>query len=183
MPAHKLSPIRHRGFTLVELIAGIVLLSFVLVYMTAALFPQAKKSTDPWFQVRSAELAQSFTNEILARRFDENSPISGDGARCDESGGSACIASLATCSGAEESSRLEFDDVDDFHCFNVTGDLITNIKNVALIDVYKQFSVSVIVSYAGTDLGLGLRDAKKILVTVTPPNGNPIQYASYKGNY
>lgn len=177
-----------QGFTLVELVIGIVLLSTVLLFLTAALFPQAKNSTDPWFQVRSAELAQSFTNEILARKFDENSTINGSAERCDEPGGTACIATLPDCSQAnswtEENSRLLYDDVDDFHCFAATGDAITNIKNVALINVYKGFQVSVTVQYAGDELGFtDVRLAKKIVVTVQPPSGIPIQYSSFKGNY
>ncbi|MDO6718118.1 type II secretion system protein [Psychrosphaera sp. 1_MG-2023] len=176
-----------KGFTLIELIIGIVLLAYALVFLTSALFPQAKKSTDPWFQVRSAELAQSFVNEILARRFDENSPLSGNDPRCDEAGGTACISDLPDCSLAnvwtEESSRLSYDDVDDFHCFSASGDEITNIKNVKLVDVYKQFTVLVEVRYAGLDIGLAAREAKKIVVTVTPPSGGPIQYAAYKANY
>lgn len=176
------------GFTLIELVIGIVLLSSILVFLTAALFPQAKNSTDPWFQVRSAELGQSFMNEILARRFDENSSNTGAVIRCDEATGPSCIAAIPDCSQpnswTEESSRLLYDDVDDFHCYSATGNAITNINNVALVDVYKQFTVEVAVAYAGTDLGFSNnRLAKKITVTVTAPNGQTIQYASYKGNY
>ena len=186
MPVSKL---HDKGFTLIELIVGIVALSGALLILTGVLIPQAEKSTNPWFQVRSAELAQSIMNEINARRFDENSPASGELARCDESGGNACIADLPACSGTgpypwvEEISRDLYDDIDDFHCLNVTGDQITNIENGSLQDIYRDFSVEVFVTYAGADLGLANKRAKKILVSVTPPKGSTISYSSYRTNY
>lgn len=190
MPVNKLHT---KGFTLIELIVGIVALSGALLILTGVLIPQAEKSTNPWFQVRSAELAQSIMNEINARRFDENSPTSGELARCDESGGDPCIANLPVCPAlgstpaaytwVEETSRDLYDDIDDFHCLNVTGDKITNIENGSLQDIYRDFSVEVFVTYAGTDLGLDNKRAKKILVSVTPPKGSTISYSSYRTNY
>lgn len=184
MPALK----KAYGFTLIELVIGMVTLSFALMIMTGALFPQAQKSTDPWFQVRSAELAQSLMNEILARRFDENSALP-DSLRCNESTVN-CLAetSLLSCSDpnlwTEESNRSQYDDVDDFHCYAASGTAITNIANQSLQQAYAGFSVLVTVQYAGTELGLASNTlAKRIVVTVTPPRGDNIVYTSYKANY
>ena len=168
-----------KGFTLLELIFGIVVMSVVLLIMTGALFPQAEESTDPWFQVRSAELAQSMMNEILARRFDENSLIIGN-LRCDETGAGACATptELSDCETTEEGEREFFDDVDDFNCMDVTGDEITDIEGTPLTNVYQQFQVKVTVSYDAT-----YTDAKLITVTVTPPHGADVIYSSLKANY
>ena len=195
MPAPRRQTPRHHaprrqsaGFTLVELVIGITIMAIALLVMTGVLFPQAQRSTDPWFQVRSAELAQSFMNEILARSFDENSPRSGESYRCDDGGAGPACTNLGVCGGAtpwieEGASRELYDDVDDFHCFTATGDAITNISNQQLVGVYQSFTVSVDVQYAGTDLGLTAREAKRITVTVTPPRGPDVQYASYRTNY
>ncbi len=177
-----------QGFTLVELIVGITVLSGALLFLTGVLVPQAQRSTDPWFQVRSAELAQSMMNEINARSFDENSSRTGGGLRCDESGASACIGALPACTASntwsEESTRDQYDDIDDFHCFSATGDAIANSENTQLLAVYSGFSVDVTVVYAGTELGLAdNRLAKKISVEVTPPRGVPINYTHYRTNY
>jgi MSHA pilin protein MshD len=186
----KLSP-NNNGFTLIELVIGIVVMSIALMVMTGALFPQAERSTNPWFQVRSAELAQSMMNEILARRYDENSAQIGS-LRCGESSADSCTT-INDCgfinSGGvenpwvEENSRDLYDDIDDFHCYSVTGDGITNIENDELVDVYKGFSVDVTVQYAGGNLGLDATNAKLITVIVTPPKGNAVVYASYRTNY
>ena len=193
LSVNRLNKKKPNGFTLIELVIGIFVLSVALMVMTGALFPQAERSTNPWFQVRSAELAQSMMNEIIARRFDENSAQTG-ALRCGESGASACTV-INACgfvdgTGQENpwieegsASRQLFDDVDDFDCFSATGSDISNIDNQSLDDVYAKFTINVSVRYAGTDLGLANTDAKLITVTVTPPLGDDVVYASYKANY
>jgi MSHA pilin protein MshD len=57
------------AFTLVEVVIGIVVLAIALVLITTALGPLYTKSTEPWHQVRAAELGHSFLNEVMARSF------------------------------------------------------------------------------------------------------------------
>lgn len=168
----------HKGFTLIELTIGIAVLSIALLVMTGSLFPQAARSTDPWFQVRSAELAQSMMNEVLARKFDENSYVLGD-LRCGEyEVGSTSLVpcagavDLTNCSSTEEASISDYDDVDDFNCLSLSGAQIVTRFNSS----YQDFTVDVNVSYA-TNI------TKLIVVTVRPPRGNSVVYSAYKANY
>lgn len=174
------------GFTLVELVIGLVVLSIALMIMTGALFPQAQRSVNPWFQVRSAELAQSVMNEIIARKYDHQSATIAN-LRCNESGASPCTT-IGQCDdvtypwieeGGKSASKDVFNDVDDFHCYRATGAQIRNIENETLNNTYAEFTVSVRVEYETATIG----DAKLITVTVTPPVGNNVVYASYKANY
>ncbi|MFT6209390.1 MAG: MSHA pilin protein MshD, partial [Colwellia sp.] len=73
-----------RGFTLIELVVGIVVFSIALMLFTSLIVPQAVRSVDPIFQVRATELAQSLINEIVSKPFDENSNRTGGTARCNE---------------------------------------------------------------------------------------------------
>ncbi len=73
---------RQAGFTLVELVIGIVVLAIALTMITVVLGPLYQRSSDPWHQVRAAELGHSFLNEIMARSFDENSDRAGSEFRC-----------------------------------------------------------------------------------------------------
>lgn len=162
------------GFTLIELVIGISLISVVLLIMTGALFPQAQRSTDPWFQVRSAELANSIMNEVLARKFDENSYVVGD-LRCGENTGVSQAPACTPMAGFgpdnsnnTESNRADFDDVDDFH--NLTLN-----PGVDIDSVYQGFSARISVVYVGAN--------KLVTVTVDPPRGAEITYASLKANY
>lgn len=180
---------KSRGFTLIELTIGIAVLSVALLVMTGALFPQAARSTEPWTQVRSAELAHSMMNEILAKRFDENSFTTGD-LRCGEDEGGTpaddCITNddLTDCTQAtgfkfrEEASREDYDDVDDYNCSTYSGITLTDLTgNQALADIYDNYQISVQVSYITEN------QLKQIMVTVTPPLGDSIVYTAYKANY
>lgn len=142
------------GFTLIEMIVGMVVLAIALVVITGALGPLYKRSSDPWHQVRAAELGQSFLNEIMARAFDEASDKAGGEYRCDaqvgaepEPGATPCNNSLLLSSDPvlacreqlscedtggcsawrEEAERASYDDVDDFHAYVGTGADIANV--------------------------------------------------------
>lgn len=78
------------GFTLIELIIGVVVLAFAFSLIATLIFPQAIRSAEPVLQVRAANLAQAFVEEIQGKAFDDNSAQSGGTLRC----GEAACASL-----------------------------------------------------------------------------------------
>lgn len=73
-----------RGFTLIELIVGIVLLAVALTGILGLLINQAPQAVDPVQQVRAAQLAQRLAGEMLQKSFDEQSDHNGGGYRCGE---------------------------------------------------------------------------------------------------
>jgi MSHA pilin protein MshD len=73
-----------RGFTLIELIVGIVLLAVALTGILGLLINQAPQAVDPVQQVRAAQLAQRLSGEILQKSFDEQSDHNGGRYRCGE---------------------------------------------------------------------------------------------------
>ncbi|WP_042013005.1 type IV pilus modification PilV family protein [Aeromonas fluvialis] len=73
-----------RGFTLIELIVGIVLLAVALTGILGLLINQAPQAVDPVQQVRAAQLAQRLAGEILQKSFDEKSDHNGGRYRCGE---------------------------------------------------------------------------------------------------
>lgn len=170
-----------RGVTLIELIVGIVVLAISLGIITSVLGPLFIKSTDPWHQVRAAELGHSLMNEILARSYDENASRSGNLLRCNENGAPACTA--AANFGPDGESRVDFDDVDDFAGFSTPGDTLTNSVGDDLTDVYRSYQASVSVSYAGAEVGMAAQQVKRVLVTITTPTGATVEFSAYKGNW
>ncbi|MDD1792052.1 type II secretion system GspH family protein [Enterovibrio sp. ZSDZ42] len=83
---------RHqRGYTLVELIIGIVVFGVAMVLISTTLFPMFAKSANPHFEARAAALGQAVMNQVLARQFDRNSDPNGSRWRCDE-GADALLA-------------------------------------------------------------------------------------------
>ena len=114
-----------RGVTLIELIAAIVILAIALVGITAAVPSAISRSSDTTLEARAVALAQSYLDEILARRFDANSGARGippcfiDADPLNPGGMRACSETLGPEPDealiAPTYSRENFDDVDDYH--------------------------------------------------------------------
>ena len=98
---------RSAGATLVEVIIAIVLTAIVLVSLASAVSLSTSKSADLLWQVKAVELGESYLEEILGKRFDENSPVGGI---------PACHSSATACGavGPDGESRAAYDDVDDY---------------------------------------------------------------------
>jgi MSHA pilin protein MshD len=177
------------GFTLIELIIGIVVLSISLAIISTLIVPAEEKSADQILQVKAAELAQSFLNDISSRAFDENSDMAGGLVRCGEPVGlNACTD--ANKLGPEdgnggrddkgETERGLFNDVDDFDYY--ANKFTANDEGLA--EGYNNFTIDVRVVYDGLSLGLPtIFEAKKITVSVTTPLGTKIQFATHKANF
>ncbi|WP_232313476.1 type IV pilus modification PilV family protein [Enterovibrio coralii] len=82
-PHHRNSAYQ-QGYTLVELVIGIVVFGVALVLMGTTLFPMFTKSADPHYEARAAALGQAVMTDVLARQFDQNSDADGSRWRCDE---------------------------------------------------------------------------------------------------
>lgn len=212
-PSGIASPKQQAAFTLIELVIGIVVLAIALTIVTSVLGPLYQRSTDPWHQVRAAELGQSFMNEIMARSFDENSDRAGGDYRCNatpsiEPGATPCtvmpviaepiackeqVAQPPVCSGGScwgpelnETARDDYDDVDDFHGFVGTGLSLLNILGTSMQDEYLNYKVCIDVRYAGDELtgsGSDISAAKKITVSVVVPSGQQIDFSAYRSNW
>lgn len=175
-----------RGFTLLELIIGIVVLAISFSVITSFLLPQTTQSANQIHQIRAAELGQSLMNEILSKAFDDNSDMSGGFLRCGEVAAPNCT--LATALGAEEANREDYDDVDDY--IDLDPNDIQDIEGAALGNLYQGYTASVNVVYDGNydgadDGSVGL--AKLITVTIALPTSGStpetITFATYKANF
>lgn len=165
------------GFTLIELIVGIVVLAISLVVITSFLAPQALKSVDPVYEVRSAELGSSLMNEILGKSFDENSDHTGGGLwRCSETGQLSCTA--ASDYGPEGEGRAQYNDVDDYQT-NSNFIAIDDSLGADLSDIYRNFSYQINVDSSEH----GINAAKRIDVIIRAPNGIDYAFSAYRWNY
>ncbi|MGS2721190.1 type IV pilus modification PilV family protein [Paraglaciecola aestuariivivens] len=173
-----------KGFTLIELVIGIIVFSIALSLFTSLIVPQAIRSVDPIFQVRAAELAQSLMSEISGKSFDEKSDRTGGSSLCDAS----CIGTINL--GPDGESRESFDDVDDYHGLTESDSSIKNAlnQNIEITDghLYQGFSVAVSVVYDANMDGVAdtvVGNTKLITVTVTTPNDEQIIFSSFRSNY
>ena len=116
-----------RGFTLIEIIIGIVVLSIALTGGLSLLISQVDAYRDPLIKEKSVQIAKRVVHEIQIRAYDEKSDIGGGIFRCSETVGVGGI-SLGDCSAEAKCCSAEakygtdlgelmldtLDDVDDF---------------------------------------------------------------------
>jgi MSHA pilin protein MshD len=180
-------PKASKGFTLIEIIIGIVVMSVSFSIITSLLLPATEHSAGQVQQIKAAELGQSMMNEILAKAFDENSDFVGGKERCGE--GVDCSLVMGRETGE---TRATFNDVDDYDDLPIIGEnLVSNSLGVSLADIYFNFKVEVSVcndsDYDGTcNIATNTTNnytAKLITITVTTPQKDTIVFATYKANY
>ena len=88
-----------RGFTLIEIIIGIVVLSIALTGGLSLLISQVDAYRDPLIKEKSVQIAKRVVHEIQIRAYDEKSDIGGGIFRCSETVGGI---SLGDCSAEAE---------------------------------------------------------------------------------
>lgn len=149
----------HGGFSLIETIVFLVVISVALVSLTAVFNQFVVQSVDPAVRVRALEHGQALMDEILARRFDQNTPTGGV---------PACgTANAPACAGINPDGR--FDDVGDYHGYLDTS--------------FPYYQLSVTVTEAGSELGLNNALARRITVTVNADDGSRLVLSAYKVNF
>ncbi|MGX5172400.1 hypothetical protein ACUR5C_00065 [Aliikangiella sp. IMCC44653] len=163
------------GYSLIELIITITLTTLVMVLFYTVFSQSQARSVTPVMQIKAAQLAQAYLEEISLRRFDENSPA-GNGQRCNSPGQPSCSATL----GSDGETRDQFDDIDDYNGLSDSPprDALNNPRSG-----FNNYQTSVNVSYAGGDFGLAAQDLKKIEISITTPTGQSFVFSDYRSNF
>ena len=162
-----------RGFTLIELVIGMMVIGIAIVMLTSMLFPQADRAASTLQRVRSAELAHSVMNEIWGKRYDQNSNANGGVPACNSPTGMTCTVAL----GLDGESRDTFNDVDDYHGLDETDNMLDS--NQTYTQAYPRYQLQVSVEY----LDAATKGQKLITVAVTTPANEVITYQAVRSNY
>ncbi len=167
-----------RGFTLVEAIVSMLLISIAAIAMASAMGLAFSHSSDNLVHTKSVQLARSYLEEILARRFDENTPVGGL---------PPCSALAVSCSslGNDAETRSSYDDVDDYHGLDESPPQDAQGNVIAGFAGYR---VRISVSYANASQISAWSldasdDAKVVVVEVISPDLKSQEFTAVKGNY
>ncbi|WP_019613163.1 type IV pilus modification PilV family protein [Psychromonas ossibalaenae] len=207
MNNHKYSPQKIKGFTLVELVVGIVVLAIAMMVMNTMLISQSKDSLEPLYRLRASQLGQSILQNILAHSYDQNSDHNGGRYRCGEIWGDAalwydgsvwqtsgtpvpiaCSTVYGIDAGETAGQHQDFNDVDDFITSGFVnavtyGDALGN----NLAGQYQNYWIQIAVVADDSMLAVDTVDAgeqmKRIDVTVRTPSDEQILFSAFKGNY
>ncbi|MBL4899231.1 MAG: prepilin-type N-terminal cleavage/methylation domain-containing protein [Colwellia sp.] len=176
-----------KGFTLIELIVGIVVLSISFSLLISLILPLSEKSAEQLHQVRASELGQSMMNEILARAFDENSDMAGGLIRCGENS-VACTANGNLGTDTGETERALYNDVDDYNDYDAKFSDDNNALGESFSSLYPGFNVTVAVCYIissnfSANCSSNVELTKRITITVTTPQDFDFVFAFYKANF
>lgn len=195
MRALSMKKLNQAGFTLIELVIGIVVFAIALTLVTTLIFPLSGRSIDPIMQVRATELANAILNEISSKSFDENTvgqqfcnnDKNADG-DLDDSGEQACTAAANFGPETGEfrtSAMSNYDDVDDYHNLRQgagesTGVIRNSLGENLVINgesLYAGFSFAINVSYFNSQ-----ENAKIITIVVNTPGGQDLVFSTIKSN-
>jgi len=185
-------PVAERGFSLVEVVITIVIIAIALTAAIAGWGTIARHSADVMWQTKVSYLGQAYLEEILSRRYDEETPLGGS-PPCNPCSPEAQFGINAgtPITSKDGESRTEFDDVDDYHGLteNAVG-LFNELASLTPggIQSYEGYQVSVEVTYVGSSYFSGSDSelVKQVIVTVTPPANtgqSPVVFSALRGNY
>lgn len=170
--------LRAGGFTLVELVVTMLIVSISVLAIGQALGFAFSHQSDTLWQARVVALAQSYADEIAARRYDEAAPVGGV---------PPCAPAAVPCStlGNDGEPRAEFDDIDDYDGLD---ELPPRDQDGNPRVDYAGYRVQVAVAYldAAQVAAFGLddgSDAKLVTLTVTAPGETPMAFPLLRGNY
>lgn len=170
---------KQKGVTLIELVISIVILSIAVVAVMSSFGYSISHSADPLWRNKTLKLAQLYFDEILAKNFDDQTPVGG-----------APVVVNPNCAvtylgpdthGGSLETREDYNDVDDYNGLSESPPL--SLLG-SLDSSYDSYSVSVSVICDGNTVSAsGINQAKKIMLSITPPGEDAFTFAAYKGNF
>ncbi|WP_108649178.1 type IV pilus modification PilV family protein [Dongshaea marina] len=176
---------RTEGFTLIELVAGIVLVAAALLVIITFTRNQASRQTSIIYQIHASELAGAMIHRAQALRFDEESNELGGEPFCGDTG-PACTAPASYGSEGSENGVLTFNDIDDLneYCDNPLSGSDFALALGLDPTVYGNYQLKTCVTSAPGFVGAAGDDAAKRLdLTVILPNSQTIAFRGYWSNY
>lgn len=182
--------LKMKGFTLVEIVISIVIVSVALTALLLFTSESTRRSVDPLIQVQASAIAQSYLEEITQKGFcdpdwdhDSNPSTALDcPAQCTAS---ACSVCSGTGTGWGTETRASYDDVCDYAgTDNPPLDQAGNSYATGL----EQYSVTVSIDDSGTaildSLAGNLGQVLRIDVTVSHPSMTPdVVMSAYRVNF
>tara|TARA_R110000782_G_scaffold250847_5_gene338281 strand:- start:1791 stop:2360 length:570 start_codon:yes stop_codon:yes gene_type:complete len=184
--------ITHAGFSLIELVIAIVILSIGATAFITLVINTTKNSIDPQIRQQGNAISRAYLEEIILNSFCEpgfdpdGDPATGCAveclvAACSTGAPNACGGANAV--GGAEAGRAVFDDVCDYHGLTDVGAVDQNGNTLGMLGNY---TVSVTVNDTGVSLS-SLNGSNgqvvRIDVSVIHSTGATMGLSAYKTNF
>lgn len=158
-----------RGFTLVELIIFIVVVSAGLAGILQVMNTVVKSSADPMIRKQSIAIAESMLEEILLKDYCDPDTVN-------------LTTTPHTCGTLTvEATRNLYDDVRDYVNYSTSTGIVAPDAAATPVTGLDGYNLSPPVAVTPTTLnGVAVLQVK---VSVTDPQGNAISLTGYRANY
>ncbi len=201
--------IRQNGFTLIETVIFILVLAIGLVGIVNLTTTATKESGTPLVRERTLAIAHAYMDEIISKRWDENTPLGGGcvdtdivnptdsctlycaaltnfqcvRSKCRFAAGSCQAANtVSPALAAEEGAgnRIIWDDVDDYSAYGGAPETIDGTP----IAAYAGYTTLVTITQTGAAWnGIPAADVRRIQVDVSNPLGETLTLVAYRVNF
>jgi MSHA pilin protein MshD len=170
---------RQTGYSLLELVVFIVIVGVAVGAISLQFSQNVQHSHEPFLRQRALAVAGAYLDEIMDKRWNENTPIGGG---CVDTASPTCTGGPApTGIGSEEGSRALYDDVDDYNGLSDSPPQDSQGNNMA--NYGSGFQVDVAVTQPGAAWnGINANDVRRIEVQVQNPTGETISLVAYRVN-
>jgi MSHA pilin protein MshD len=167
---------------MIETVIFIIVLG-VAVSSVAMLFSQnVMYSHEPLIRQKAVALLNAYMDEVVHKRWNENSPVGGG---CVQTAGSCATGLAAVAIGLDAGEvagvRSNYDDIDDYNGLN---DAPPEDANNVAMPGYAGFSVSVAVTQPASSWNsVPVADTRRIQVSVTSTAGETLELTAYRTNF
>jgi MSHA pilin protein MshD len=176
-----------RGFTLVELIIFIVVVSAALAGVLTVLNQSTASSADPQLRRQAQAIAESLLEEVQLMPFTFCDP---DDPAVDTAASAAIIPGGCTVAeaigpelGETRSGATQFDNVNDYHGFALASPPGISDITGAPVPGLERYSASISVQAAALDSIPAAGDALRITVTVNGPGSTQVRLEGWRTRY
>ncbi len=169
-----------RGFTLIELVIFIVIVSVALAGVLLVLTQSTARSADPQLRRQALAIAESLLEEVQLMPFTYCDP---DDPAVDTATGAAGCATpevIGPEAGETRTAAPQFDNVNDYHGYSMPAG-ISDITGTAIPGL-GAYSASIAVQAAALD-SVPATDALRITVTVNGPGGTQVKLEGWRTRY
>lgn len=152
------------GFTLIEAVIAIVVLSIGAVSILAIILTNIRASGDPMLQEQANAIAQSYMEEVMLASFCDPNDFSTDcPSDCSSAACSNCSGSTVSGGGAE--TRASFDDICDYDGLTDSAGAVD--KTGSLISGLTDYNVAVSVDDGAVINGTSGASGRALSITVS----------------
>lgn len=169
------------GFTLIELIIFIVIVSAALAGVLSVLNQSTARSADPQLRRQALGIAESLLEEVQLMPFtfcDPDDPAVDTAA---SAAGCATAEAIGPEGGETRSGATQFDNVNDYHGFAMVAG-IREITGAAVAGL-GAYSASIAVQAAALGTIPAAGNALRITVTVDGPGGSQVKLEGWRTRY